>query len=140
MQELIVPGVIAAYLTKDMLQKILGPTAEYLGEELEKWAKSRIKNVQKILLNAKKKLGPRLDSPGRVSPKVLKAVINEGSYAEDPIAVEYFGGVLASSKTEFDRDDRGARLVKIVDNLSAYQIRTHYLVYSTMAHIFSTLK
>ena len=70
-------------------------------------------------------------------PKVLKSVINEGSYSEDPVILEYFGGVLASSKTEIGRDDRGARHIKILDNLSTYQIRTHYLLYSTIAHLFS---
>lgn len=30
----------------------------------------------------------------------------------------------------------GARIAKILDNLSSYQIRTHYLIYSTVALIF----
>ena len=130
-------GAIAAYLGKDGVQKILGPTADYLGEELKAFTQRRINNVGKIFSNAEKKLGPRLDSPGQVPPKVLKSVINEGSYSEDPVTLEYFGGVLASSKTEIGRDDRGARLIKILDNLSTYQIRTHYLIYSTIAHLFS---
>ena len=122
---------------KDGVQKILGPTADYLGEELKAFTQRRINNIGKIFSNAEKKLGPRLDSPGQVPPKVLKSVINEGSYSEDPVMLEYFGGVLASSKTEIGRDDRGARLIKILDNLSTYQIRTHYLLYSTIAHLFS---
>ena len=129
-------GAIAAYLGKDGVQKILGPTADYLGEELKAFTQRRINNVGKIFSNAEKKLGPRLDSPGQVPPKVLKSVINEGSYSEDPVTLEYFGGVLASSRTEIGRDDRGARLIKILDNLSTYQIRTHYLLYSTIAHLF----
>ena len=115
----------------------MGPTADYLGEELKAFTQRRINNVGKIFSNAEKKLGSRLDSPGQVPPKVLKSVINEGSYSEDPVMLEYFGGVLASSRTEIGRDDRGARLIKILDNLSAYQIRTHYLIYSTIAHLFS---
>ena len=130
-------GAIAAYLGKDGVQKILGPTADYLGEELKAFTQRRINNIGKIFSNAEKKLGSRLDSPGQVPPKVLKTVINEGSYSEDSVALEYFGGVLASSRTEMGRDDRGARIIKILDNLSAYQIRTHYLIYSTIAHLFS---
>ena len=130
-------GAIAAYLGKDGIARLLGPTADYLGGELKSFAQRRVENVREIFLNATGKLGNRLDSPGQVPPKVLKAVMNEGSYSEDPVALEYFGGVLASSRTEIGRDDRGARLVKIVDNLSAYQIRTHYLLYSTIAHLFS---
>ena len=130
-------GAIAAYLGKDGVQKILGPTADYLGEELKAFTQLRINSVGKIFSNAEKKLGPRLDSPGQVPLKVLKSVINEGSYSEDPVMLEYFGGVLASSRTEIGRDDRGARIIRTLDNLSAYQIRTHYLIYSTIAHLFS---
>ena len=138
MSEIItVAGAIAAYLGKDGVQKILGPTADYLGEELKAFTQRRVENTAKIFSNAEKKLGSRLDSPGQVPPKVLKSVINEGSYSEDPVTLEYFGGVLASSKTEIGRDDRGTRLIKILDNLSTYQIRTHYLLYSTIAHLFS---
>ena len=130
-------GVIAAYLGKDVTNKLLGPTADYLGGELKSFAQRRVGNVRRIFSNAARKLGKKIDTPGQVPPKVLKSVINEGSYAEDPVALEYFGGVLASSRTEVGRDDRGARLVRIVDDLSAYQIRTHYLVYSAVAHVFS---
>lgn len=137
MQELIIGAGATVLVAKDILNKLLGPTAEYLGDELKVFTEQRVTNLRNILSNAQEKSGSRLDSPGRVPPKILKSVINEGSYAEDPIAVEYFGGVLASSKTEIDRDDRGARLIKIVDSLSAYQLRTHYLLYSTIAHIFS---
>ena len=130
-------GVIAAYLGKDVTNKLLGPTAEYLGGELKSFAQRRVENVRKIFSNAARKLGTKIDTPGQVPPKVLKSVINEASYAEDPIALEYFGGVLASSRTEVGRDDRGARLVNIVDDLSTYQIRTHYLLYATIARLFS---
>ena len=63
--------------------------------------------------------------------------MNEGSYADDAIATEYFGGVLASSRTEVGRDDRGARLAKMIDNMSSYQLRSHYLIYSTISELFS---
>ena len=91
-----------------------------------------------IFSNASTKLGSQLDEPGQVPPRVLKTVLNEGSYCEDPVAVEYFGGVLASSRTERGRDDRGARVAKVVDNLSTYQLRTHYLIYSSIANLFAT--
>lgn len=128
---------LGAYLGKDGISKILGPTAEYLGNELKSYAQKRIGNVGKILSNTEKKLGRKVDSPGRVPPKVLKTIINEGSYADDDIAVEYFGGVLASSRTVVERDDRGARLAKLIDGMSAYQIRAHYLMYSTISELFS---
>lgn len=130
-------GVVAAYVGKDIILKILGPTADYLGGELREFTQRRMENVGRIFSNAEKKLGGKLNSPGQVPPKVLKTVINEGSYADDAVAVEYFGGVLASSRTEVSRDDRGARIAKMIDNMSAYQMRTHYLIYSTIAQMFS---
>ena len=130
-------GALAAYLTKDGVSKILGPTADYLGGQLKEFTQKRIENVGKIFLNAERKLGNKLDRPGQVPPKVLKAIINEGSYSDDGVAVEYFGGVLASSRTEVSRDDRGSRLAKIIDNLSTYQMRSHYLIYSTISELFS---
>lgn len=130
-------GAIAAYLGKDGLEKLLGPTAEYLGEGLRDLAQKRIENIGRILRNAQRKLGTTVDQPGEVSPRVLRAVLNEGSYCDDELAAEYFGGVLASSRTELGRDDRGARTAKILDGLSTYQIRTHYLIYMTIKSLFS---
>ena len=130
-------GAITAYLTKGGIAKLLGPTADYIGERLKELTQRRVENIGKIFSNASKKLGSRLDEPGQVPPRVLKTVINEGSYSEDPVALEYFGGVLASSRTGHGRDDRGARMAKVVDNLSTYQIRTHYLLYSSIINLFS---
>lgn len=129
-------GAIAAYLGKDGVAKLLGPTAEYLGGELQEFTKKRIENVGRIFSKAEKKLGEEINKPGHVPPKVLKTIVNEGSYCEDNIAVEYFGGILASSRTELGRDDRGARIAKILDGLSTYQIRTHYLIYSYIRKLF----
>lgn len=129
-------GAIAAYLGKDGLAKLLGPTAEYLGSELQEFTKKRIENVGKIFSKAETKLGNDINKPGQVPPKVLKTIINEGSYCEDAVSVDYFGGILASSRTELGRDDRGARIAKILDGMSTYQIRTHYIVYSFIRKIF----
>ena len=130
-------GAITAYLAKDGIGKLLGPTAEYLGEGLRNLTQRRIESIGKMFSNASKKLGSQIEAPGQVPPRILKAVMNDASYCEDPLVLEYFGGVLASSRTEDGRDDRGARLMKIVDNLSTYQIRTHFLLYSTIASLFS---
>ena len=97
------------YVTQDLLLRLLGPTFHYLGDELQQFVEKRKEKVGKIFLNAEKKLGSKLDNPGQVSPKVLRTILNEGSFSDYEIAVEYFGGVLASSRSEIGRDDRGAR-------------------------------
>jgi hypothetical protein len=129
-------GAIAAYLGKDGLEKLLGPTAEYLGNGLREFTKKRVENVCRILQKAQSRLGNKVEQPGTVPPKVLKSVLNDGSFSDDAISVEYFGGILASSRTEQGRDDRGARIAKMVDGMSTYQLRTHYLIYNTIRSIF----
>ena len=130
-------GAIAAYLAKDGIAKLLGPTADYLGEGLRDLTRRRVESIGRIFSNAEAKLGDQLDAPGQVPPRVLRVVMNEGSYCEDSVTVEYLGGVLASSRTERGRDDRGVRMARLVGNLSTYQIRTHYLLYSSIAKLFS---
>lgn len=68
---------------------------------------------------------------------MLKAVLDEGSFSNDRLAVEYLGGILASSRTDHGRDDRGARIAKVLDALSTYQLRTHYLIYSSVRTLFA---
>ncbi|EGQ8103730.1 TPA: hypothetical protein I7259_25120 [Vibrio parahaemolyticus] len=129
-------GAIAAYLGKDGIAKLLGPTAEYLGGELREFTQKRVQNVGKIFSKAEEKLGDNINSNGAVPPKVLKTIINEGSYCDDELAIEYFGGILASSRTELGRDDRGARVARILDTMSTYQIKAHYIIYSLIKELF----
>lgn len=131
-------GAIAAYLGKDGLQKLLGPTADYMGQGLRDFAQKRIENIGRIFSKATNKLGDRIETQGEVPPRVLKAILDEGSFCDDELASEYFGGVLASSRTENGRDDRGARTAKVIESLSTYQLRSHYLIYSTIKNIFAS--
>lgn len=131
-------GAVAAYLGKDGLEKLLGPTADYLGEGLRDFTKRRAEAVGRIFNSAQSKLGEKAEVAGEVPPKVLKAVINEGSYATTALEVEYFGGILASSRTEAGRDDRGARMARVVEGLSSYQLRAHYLIYVTVRSLFKS--
>ena len=48
---------------------------------------------------------------------------------EDQVAVEYFGGVLASSRTVEGRDDRGVAWIELIGALSTHALRTHYALY-----------
>ena len=124
-------------VTKELLLKLLGPAADFYGEEFKAHLEARrSKNVDNICENAISKVGDKINRPGQVPPRILRGIINEGSYMEDTLAVEYLGGILASSRTEVGRDDRGACMIKIIENLSAYQIRTHYLIYSLINRVF----
>jgi len=119
-----------------LVGKLLGPTADYIGEGIQTWAEKRVQNVNSICEIAIRKLGNRIDEEGQVPPKVLKHILDDGSFCEDELSAEYFGGVLAASRTESDTDDRGTTLIKLVSGMSSFQIRTHYIFYSLLREAF----
>jgi len=120
-----------------VIEKLLGPTADYVGVGLLNWAEKRVHNTSRIFEKAASKLGDKMEDPGAVPPRVLKEILDEGSYCDDELTAEYFGGVLASSRTGVDRDDRAASYLKLTSELSAYQIRFHYAVYTSWRMLFA---
>ena len=54
-----------------LIEKLLGPTADYLGTGIRDWAQRRIDNTAKVLTKAANLLGPQLDIPGAVPPAAL---------------------------------------------------------------------
>lgn len=114
---------------KDIIVKILGPTADYLGGELSSFTEKRIENIKAIFEKSEKKLGKSLEKEGFVPPKILRTILNEGSYCDDNLGQEYFAGVLANSRTSNKRDDRGITWAMLLSRLSSYQIRMHYIFY-----------
>lgn len=126
------PGgeLVALGTSAPLALKVLGPTADYVGQGLQSWTENRVNNVRAIFEIAGRKLGDKLDSPGEVPPRMVKEVLDEGSYRSDELGVEYFGGLLASSRTGTPRDDRSAALASLVGRLSIYQLRSHYVIYA----------
>ena len=121
----------------EILLNLFGPVSEEIGKGWqERVSAKRRKKTEQIIQNAATKLGDKLEVPGAVPLRVVKEVINEGSYNDNPVAVEYYGGVLASSRTEDGQDDRGAVIAKSIERLSVYDIRTHYLIYATIHQLF----
>jgi hypothetical protein len=122
---------------KDIILKMLGPTADYLGEGVKDFTKKRLETFKDILANASKKLGKKLEeSEGSVSPKVLKGIINDGTYCDDFLSIDYFGGVLASSRSGISRDDRGAYFNALISRLSTYQLRIHYIIFHIVKELY----
>lgn len=130
-------GLTYLLLNSDTMKKVLGPTADYFGEEIKMFAEKRVNNIKKIFSSAERKLGSKVNDIGKVPPKVLRGILNEGSFSEDELCVEYFGGLLASSRSEISRDDRAAYYISLLGHLSSYQIRTHYIFYSVLKELFS---
>lgn len=128
---------LAAYASKDLIKKVLGPSADYVGGEVKNLVAKANVNLSAVLANAAKKLGNRLNSSGSVNPRVVRQVWEEGQLCEDEIAVEYFGGLLASARSPDGKDDRAVNLLATVRALSVFDLRFHYLTYSLVRHFFT---
>lgn len=123
---------LAVLGSKPILEKVLGPSADLVGGEIKNLVQRCNVNLDGIFRKAVKKLGPRIDAPGAVPARVLKQVWDEGRFIEDELSAEYYGGILAASRTGTSRDDRALTYLALVKNLSTYQIRTHYIVYRVL--------
>lgn len=125
----------AAIGSKSLIEKVLGPTADYLGGELKDFTEKRLENIGRIFKKAEKKLG-NTENFGAVPPRILREIINEGSFVEDELSSEYFAGILASSKSGISRDDRAIAALKKIETMSSYEIRSHYLIYTIIRELF----
>jgi len=131
-------AIYAAFkISEKQISKLLGPTSDYLGNSLKLWTEKGLKNISSIFQSAINKLGRKIDNNGGVPAKVLKIIINEGAFCEDALQAEYFGGILASSRSDISRDDRGVYFASLVSRMSSYQIRTHYILYHTLKNSFN---
>jgi hypothetical protein len=118
-----------------IVEKLLGPTAEYLGGGIRDYTKKGMTNLGRIFEHAAKILGDKLDEPGQVPPRVLKGILQEGYFCEDELTAKYFGGVLASSRSGVGRDDRAASFISLTSRLSTYQVRSHFIFYSVFKDV-----
>src|SRR5258708_18135700 len=97
----------AAWASKEVAGKLLGPPFDYIGGEIRHFTEKCNVNITSIFARAKRKLGERLEESGAVSPRVLRHVIDEGAFCNEAIAAEYVAGVLAAARVEGGRDDQG---------------------------------
>lgn len=125
-------AAVGAYLSKDGVTRLLGPSADYLGGELKDLVQKSQRNLASVFQRAERKCGPKLEEDGAVNPRVLKHIYDEARFSDDDLLAEYFAGVLASSRTKDGKDDRGVYYSQIVKALSVYQTRMHYFFYYLM--------
>jgi len=125
-------GSEAEKTATSLFVRVLGPSADAIGEALGRYTTYRMRNVGKIVERADAKSGGRGDR-GIVNPRVAHVLLDEGSYCDDELMADYLGGVLAGSRTPNGRDDRAVAWSRVITGLSALQIRAHYLLYREWA-------
>jgi hypothetical protein len=103
-----------AKTTGKMVSRMLGPPFDAYGKDLVEWHDRRKTNANRILESAEQMLGDRLDGKGSVYPRVLRDVRGEGSYVDNSLSAGYFGGVVASTYSGINRDDRGVSIAKML--------------------------
>lgn len=123
---------IEADILRNMLRVLFGDTADYIGEAVAEMPERRRANVVRIAKIALRRLGDAISDPGEIPPRVIGCLLGDGSYCQGVVASEYWAGLLACARTPNPRDDRAARRMKMLARLGEYQIRSHYLFYSSL--------
>jgi len=141
MDPLTITGAGLAVLgSKELLLKLLGPSADYLGGEISDFVQKCNVNLDSVFVRATKKLGGRIDEKGSVSPRVLRHILDDGRFCEDEVAAEYYGGMLAGSREPMGKDDRCLPFLSKVREMSVLQIRLHFVFYYEVLRLYRDTK
>jgi hypothetical protein len=118
-------------------RKLLGPLFDEIAEDWRnRYSDYRIGNLNRIGRNAQAKVGGEIEADGVVPTRVALRLMEEGSWCEAPVMMEYFGGILAASRSADGDDDRGAAWASLVGRLSTFDIYLHYLAYDAIRRVF----
>lgn len=109
-------------------KKVLGPTLEIIGKDI---ANLYEKGRDKIIEKASKKI-KNLDDGQQVNLRIARDVFYNGSFSNDEICAEYFGGILASSRSEDGTDDSKIFYLDMIKSLSSIELKIHYIIYYTL--------
>lgn len=120
----------------DLVEKVLGASCAYFEEKTTKWSKGNLTSLSKIIQYATHKLGDALENGNSVPAKVIDQVLEHGPLCQEDLQLDYLGGILASSRND-DKSSLGVFLPPVVRMLSAYQLRTHYLLYHLLKSHFN---
>lgn len=124
----ITAGLVA---TGYVAQKLFGKTLDEMGDDLNKAYKS---NRDKLLAKAARKV-TNPDDGAIPNLRVARDVVWNGAVTDDEVCAEYFGGLLASSRSADGKDDSALIYVDCIKALSAKQLHLHYIIYSTLQEI-----
>lgn len=108
--------------------KLLGKTAEAISEDLATLYTAGRDRIAQIAI--RKIRNP--DDGAIANLRVARDVFWNGSYTDESICAEYFGGILAASRSMDGKDDTGVFYVDIIKSLSSGQLKMHYIVYRTL--------
>ncbi len=109
----------------EFLGRICLPAAEEFGLLLQDRVRGwRQAQMVTILLKAKEQL-LNADAPSNVHahPRLVRGILEEGSWIEDPVVQDMWSGLLSSSCTETGDDDSNLVFVNLLSSLTRLQAR-----------------
>lgn len=109
-------------------QQLFGKTLAEMGDDLNKVYKS---NRDKLLEKAARKVTDPNDG-AQVNLRVARDVIWNGAVTDDEVCAEYFGGLLAASRSVDGKDDSALIYVDCIKALSSKQLHLHFVIYSAL--------
>lgn len=112
----------------NIIENVLGPTSKEIGQDLQSLYK---KGRELILRKSYQKLKDPNDGK-KANLRVARDVFWNGSFTDEAICAEYFGGILAASRSEDGKNDSGVFFVDIIKSMSSGQLKMHYLIYRTL--------
>lgn len=117
------------------LKKTLGPALEELGDDLRRlYAVGR----DKILAAALKKIKDP-DDGKRANLRVTRDVLWNGAFSDSEFCAEYFGGILASSRSDDGKCDDVVQYADVVKSLSSKQLHLHYVIYNCLNKLWCSV-
>ena len=112
-------------------KKVLGPTLDAIGNDLEKLY---VAGRDRIIGRAAAKVDD-LDDGRRANLRVARDVLWNGAFSESEVCVEYYAGLLAASRSMDGLDDQAAPFVDAVKSLASRQLKLHYGIYRCLERI-----
>lgn len=114
-------------------KKLLGKTFDVVSADI---AHLYEKGRDKIIEKASSKIS-NVDDGKSANLRVTRDVFWNGSFTDESICAEYFGGILASSRSDEGKDDTGVYYVDLIKSLSSDQLKLHYLIYHSLNKYFT---
>lgn len=106
--------------------KLFGTALASMGEDINKLY---VKGRDKIIEAATKKVENPNDEK-KVNLRAARDVLWNGAITDDEVCAEYFGGMLAASRSDDGKDDGVVHYVDTIKAMSARQLELHYVIYN----------
>lgn len=128
--------LITTATTNVALLMLLGRTAKTIGNDINQlYEIGRDKIIAKAIKKTK-----NLEETGQTNLRVTRDVFWNGSFTDEEICAEYFGGIWAASRSEDGKDDSGIFYLDIIKSLSSAQLKMHYFIYRSLNKKFLASK